>query len=119
MAKDLSKLRIAAQKSQARADKAKARYHIEEAAQLEQARKEIGETTLAAFKTIPATLRDQLIAALVPTLSPVAVDILVHEDLLSVDAAEAAKATKAQAKPTNKTTAGRNHAATETPNTGA
>lgn len=119
MAKDLNKLRIASEKAQARADKVTQRYRVEEAAQFEQARKQIGETTLSAFKTMPASLRDQLIAALVPTLSSVAVDMLVHEDLLSVKDAEAAKAVKAEAKSTKKTSTGGNDAARKTQNTGA
>ena len=119
MAKDLKKLRQIAERTQARADKAKARYHIEEAAQEESARKEIGETTLALLQTMTEALRDPFVERLAPALSNAALDLLVREDMMSLDVADGIKADRVAAKQAKKKPNAATETAIETNSSGA
>ncbi|TYP82125.1 hypothetical protein BD830_1041, partial [Maritimibacter alkaliphilus HTCC2654] len=103
----------------ARVDRQRAKVATKRAKKEAAARKEIGETTLAALPNVDEKLRSQIISALVPTLSLVALQLLVHEGLLKAAKADAEMAARAEAKLAKKKPVGGSDAANDTPVTSA
>lgn len=116
---DLDRKDAANARAQERVDKQKVKVAAQRANREAKARKEIGETTLSALPAMNEKLRNEVVAALVPTLSTVALMLLVREGMLEAAKADAEVAARAEAKLAKKKPVGGGDAANGNPVTGA